>query len=93
VVAQYREIANFKATKNNMWIQARRDMGKEWLQLRYCVTKEDVEMAMRDWHDDWRISVPTQEVPKGTEVDMGTTKTSIGDTAVPKKPTKSGKPN
>jgi hypothetical protein len=52
VVAQFRDIANFKATRHNMWIQARRDPGKEWLQLRYCVTEEDVEMAMRDWHDD-----------------------------------------
>jgi hypothetical protein len=49
-----------------MWIQARRDLGKEWLQLRYCVTEDDIEMAMRDWHDDWRIPVLTQEVPKGT---------------------------
>jgi hypothetical protein len=52
VVAQFREISNFKATRNNMWIQVRRDPRKEWLKLRYCVTKEDVEMAMRDWRDD-----------------------------------------
>jgi hypothetical protein len=26
-------------------------------------------MAMRDWHDDWRVPVLTQEVPKSTEVD------------------------
>jgi hypothetical protein len=59
--------------------------GKEWLQLRYCVTEEDIEMAMRDWHDDWRIPVLTQEVPKGTEVDAGSTKTPAGDKVVPKK--------
>jgi hypothetical protein len=86
VVTQFREIANFKETRHNMWIQARRDPGKEWLQLRYCVTEEDVEMAMRDWHNDWRIPVLTQEFPKGTEVDAGSTKTPAGDKVVPKNP-------
>jgi hypothetical protein len=69
VVAQYRDIASFRATRHNMWIQVCRDPGKEWLQLRYCITEDDIEMEMRDWHDDWRIPVLTQEVPKGTEVD------------------------
>jgi hypothetical protein len=86
VVMQFKNIANFKASRHNMWIQARRDPGKEWLQLIYCVTKEDVEMAMRDWHDDWKNPVLTQEVPKGTEVDAGSTKKGIGYKTVPKKP-------
>jgi hypothetical protein len=71
VVAQYKEIANFKETTHKMWIQACKDPRKEWLQLRYCITEEDVEMTMRDWHDDWRIPVLTQEVPKGVKVDIG----------------------
>jgi hypothetical protein len=69
-----------------MWIQVHRDPGKEWLQLRYCVMEEDIEMAMRYWHDDdWKIPVLTQEVPKGMEVDVGSTKTPAGDKVMPKK--------
>jgi hypothetical protein len=48
VVLQYREIANFRATRHNMWIQAYMDPRKEWLQLRYCVTEEDIEISTRD---------------------------------------------
>jgi hypothetical protein len=33
VVMQYQGVANFRATRHNMWIQARRDPEKEWLQL------------------------------------------------------------
>ena len=84
MVTEFREIANFKETRQNMWIQACRDPGKDWLQLRYYVTEEDIEMAMRNWHDDWRISVLTQEFPQGTEVDGGSTKTPAGDKVVPK---------
>jgi hypothetical protein len=65
-----------------MWIQAHRDPHKEWLQPRYCVNEDDIEMAMRDWHDDWRVPVLTQEVPPSTEA----------DTTTPKKSTKPGKP-
>jgi len=42
VVTQYRDIANFKATMHTIWIQARKDPEKEWIQLRYCVKEEDV---------------------------------------------------
>jgi outer membrane autotransporter protein len=33
VVVQYQGIANFKATRHAVWIQARKDPEKEWLQL------------------------------------------------------------
>jgi hypothetical protein len=33
VLMQYQGIANFKATRHNMWIQAHNDPEKEWLQL------------------------------------------------------------
>jgi hypothetical protein len=84
VVAQFKDIANFKASRHNMWIQACRDLGKECLQLIYCVMEEDVEMAMRDWPDDWKIPVLNQEEPKGIELDTSKTKTIAGDKAVPK---------
>jgi hypothetical protein len=63
VVAQYQGIANFKVTRHTVWIQARKDPENQWLQLRYCVKEEDVEMAIKDWHDDWRIPDLNQEMP------------------------------
>jgi hypothetical protein len=33
VVAQYRGITNFKATRHIVWIQAQKDLEKEWIQL------------------------------------------------------------
>jgi hypothetical protein len=56
-----------------MWNKARRDIGKEWLQMRYFVMEEDTEMAIRYWPDDWKIPFLDQEVPKRTEVDAGQT--------------------
>jgi hypothetical protein len=41
-------------------------------------------MAMWDWHDDWKISVITREVPTGKEVEAGVSKTPAGDSVVPK---------
>jgi len=38
VVEEHQSIANFKAFRHNMWIQAKRDPKKECLQLRYYVT-------------------------------------------------------
>jgi hypothetical protein len=86
VVVQYRDIVNFKATRHTVWIQARRDPEKEWLQLRYCVKEEDVEMEIRDWQDDWRIPVLTQEMPTGMETDAGKVQTPVGDKVALKKP-------
>jgi hypothetical protein len=82
MVVQYNEIANFHATRHTMWIQVYRDPQKEWIELRCCVNEDDIEMAMQDSHDDWRVPVLTQEVPPSTEA----------DTTVPKKSTKLGKP-
>jgi hypothetical protein len=66
VVAYYRDIANFKATRHAMWIQAWKDPNKQWLQLRYCIMEGDIEMVIRDWEDDWKIPVLTQDIPART---------------------------
>jgi hypothetical protein len=29
--------------------------------------KVDIEMAIKDWEDDWRIPVLTQDIPARTE--------------------------
>jgi len=44
-----------------------KDPNKKWLQLRYCITKGDIEMAIKDWEDDWRILVVTPDIPTRTE--------------------------
>jgi hypothetical protein len=91
VVAQYRDIANFKATRHIVWIQARRDPEKEWLQLCYCVKEEYVDMTIKDWQDDWKIPVLTQEIPTGKEVDAEQYQTPVVDKFAPKKPNPSHK--
>jgi hypothetical protein len=67
VVAYYQGIANFKATRHAMWIQAQKDPNKKWLQMHYCITEGDIEMAIKDWEDDWRIPVLTRDIPAGAE--------------------------
>jgi hypothetical protein len=42
IVRDNRGITNFQASKHNIWIQAKRHPKKERLQLRYCVTGEEV---------------------------------------------------
>jgi hypothetical protein len=71
VVTQYQDISNFKETRDTLWIQARNDPGKEWLQLQYCVKEEDIEMTIKDWKDDWRVPILIQEMPMDKEVDAG----------------------
>jgi hypothetical protein len=67
VVAHYQGIANFKATRHAMWIQARKDPDNQWLQLCYCIMEGDIQMAIKDWEDEWRIPVLTREIPAEIE--------------------------
>jgi hypothetical protein len=66
-VAYYQNISNFKATRHVMWIQAWKDPNKQWLQLRYCITEGDIEIAIKNWEYDWRIPILTQDIPGGVE--------------------------
>jgi hypothetical protein len=47
VVRSNQGITYFKAFRHNMWIKAKRDPTKEWLQLRYCVIVEEMQWAMK----------------------------------------------
>jgi hypothetical protein len=47
-----------------MWIQARKDLDKQWLQMRYCITEGDIDMVISEWADEWRIPTITQEVSR-----------------------------
>jgi hypothetical protein len=64
VVARYADIATFQATRHTMWIQARKDPDKQWLQMHYCITEGDIDMVISEWADEWRIPTITQEVQK-----------------------------
>jgi hypothetical protein len=71
-VAQYQNITNFKATRHAMWIQAWKDPNKKWLQMHYYITEGDIDMVIKDWEDEWKILVLTQEIPtKTTEEETG----------------------
>jgi hypothetical protein len=67
IVAYYCDRDNFKATRHVMWIQACKDPNKQWLQLCYYIMKGDIEMAIKDWEDNWRILVLTRDIPIGAE--------------------------
>jgi hypothetical protein len=75
-----------------MWIQVHRDLDKEWLQLWFDVNAEEVEWEIKDWKDDWKIPVITKDMPKGKEVEAGSSKTSGGGNFMAKKPTQQMKP-
>jgi hypothetical protein len=66
-ISHYQGITNFKATRNVIWIQARKHPNNQWLQLCYCIKQEDIEMTIKDWEDDWRIPVLIREIPAEIE--------------------------
>jgi hypothetical protein len=67
------------------------DPKKEWLQLCFCINAEEVEMAMRDWQDDCKITVIAKDMPKGKEVEARSSKTSARGSVATKKLTQQGK--
>jgi hypothetical protein len=38
-----------------MWLQEKRDPAKEWFQLNYCVTMQDIEMEVHECPEEWKI--------------------------------------
>ena len=76
VVMRYGNIVNFRATQHTMWIQARKDTDKKWLQMHYCIIEGDIDMVISEWDDEWRISAITQEALERTiqeEAEQGET--------------------
>jgi hypothetical protein len=66
-ITQSQGIDNFKATRHAMWIQAWKDPDNQWLQVHYCIKQMDIEMAIKDWEDDYRIPILIREIP--TEIE------------------------
>jgi hypothetical protein len=50
-----------------MWIHAWKDPDNQWLQLHYCIKEANIEMAIKDWDDNWRIPILNQEIPTEME--------------------------
>jgi hypothetical protein len=86
VVTQYQGITKFKETRHIIWIQAWKELENEWLQLRYCVKEEDIEMVIKDWHDEWRVPTIDQDMFADKEVDAGKEKRPTGDKIAPNNP-------
>jgi hypothetical protein len=81
VVEEHKHIANFQVSRHNVWIQEKRDPKKNWLQMRYCVTGEEVQWAMKDWPDEWKVPVTSKKETKGKKiVEVGTSQKSNSPT-------------
>jgi hypothetical protein len=50
-----------------MWIHAQKDLDNQWIQMHYCIKEANIEMAIKDWDDDWRIRVLDREIPAEME--------------------------
>jgi hypothetical protein len=57
VIHKNEGMARSKASKHHMWIQAVRDPKKSWLEMQYCVTKEEIDWIIRDWPTQWNFLV------------------------------------
>jgi hypothetical protein len=70
-----------------MWIQPRQDPDKQWLQMRYCITKGDINMVISECLDEWRIpSIPREVSERTTEGEATQVETQPPQIPVPKKP-------
>jgi hypothetical protein len=55
VVKENEGIENFKASRHNMWIQAKRYPKKKWLKMQYCIKIEEVQWVKAKWSDQWKV--------------------------------------
>jgi hypothetical protein len=54
--------------------------------LCYCIIEGDINMVIKDWEDDWKIPVLTQDIPARTEEEeAGQEETQPQEVPVPKK--------
>jgi hypothetical protein len=46
VVKEHEGIAKFKAYRNNIWIQSKRDPKKTWLKMEYCIIAKEFQWVI-----------------------------------------------
>jgi hypothetical protein len=77
VVQEYEGISRFKASKHHMWIQATRDLKKKWLEMQYCVSREEVDWIIKDWPMQWKVLATKKTTKPKEKIEAGpSTKTS-----------------
>ena len=67
VVKEHEGIANFKASRHNIWIQARRDPKKTWLKMSYSIKIEEFQWVLVECPDQWKVLVVVKKGVKGKE--------------------------
>jgi hypothetical protein len=70
-----------------MWIQPRQDLDKQWLLMRYYITKGDIDMVISEWPNAWRIPSIPRAVSEGpAEGEAVQEKAQPPQNPMPKKP-------
>jgi hypothetical protein len=73
-IQDFSQIAIFEASLHSVWLQDKRDLAKEWLQLNYCMNMQDIHMEVQEWLEEWRIPTISKTMPGGqTRTQDGTT--------------------
>jgi hypothetical protein len=62
-VQEFGQIVNFQVSHHNMWVQAKKDPTKEWLQLKYCMMMHEIQMEFHEWPKEWRVPTIPKTVP------------------------------
>jgi hypothetical protein len=74
VVQENEGISRFKASKHHMWIQATRDPKKKWLEMQYCISREEVDWIVKDWPAQWKVPTTKKEAKPKEKEEAGTSK-------------------
>jgi hypothetical protein len=54
-VEEYDTVMKFHAERNHMYIKSKKDPKKKWVQMKYNITKEDIQLFMQCWVPNWKI--------------------------------------
>jgi NACalpha-BTF3-like transcription factor len=55
LVEAYGPIVEFRTDRHHMYIKSRKDPREEWVQMKYKITEEDIQLVMQDWEPDWKV--------------------------------------
>jgi hypothetical protein len=47
--------AQFWEEQHHIYVQEKKDPREEWVQMKYKITKEDIQLIMQDWDLDWKV--------------------------------------
>jgi len=55
LVEGYTPIAKFWIDHHHIYIQSKKDLREEWVQTKYKIIEEDIQLIMEDWELDWNV--------------------------------------